>query len=211
MQSATSQGDEAQGNGGRGCSVHLDRIAQAYPLWSENPSRKIPAIEGFSLKKDTFARRQGKIRTYRRVRSLENMTTGTRIFLQYDRAHGWLKPVRLTAVGSDFTGILPADLERIAKAFSHNLRVVMTEISFDFDPTFGVDRDYVLKHGHFGKSHPAHNPRYPDTLRYGSRHSEKLIRAYFKQQIKKYRVELELHVSRFAGPRSHYLLYAFPL
>jgi hypothetical protein len=45
-------------------------------------------------------RRQAKIATYRRVRFLESPKTGTKLYMQYDRAHGWLKPVRLTAVAN---------------------------------------------------------------------------------------------------------------
>src|SRR5260370_378937 len=47
----------------------------------------------------------------------------------------------------------------------------------------------------FGKSRRRTNRGGPGTLRFGSRGSSKLIRCYWKEEIGRYRVELELHAT----------------
>jgi hypothetical protein len=82
----------------------------------------------------------------------------------------------------------------------------MAEVAFDFAPHSGIDQEFVLKHAMFGKSRPAHNPKHPDTLHYGTRRSAKFVRCYWKVQVGAYRIELEMH-SPWQVPESDCLLY----
>jgi hypothetical protein len=179
------------------CLVRLDRLVivspRFKPKWSDDRKIEVhPPISGFRGTGNWFPKQQGKIRTYRRVRSFLNSKTGTKLFVQSERAHGFLKPVRVTIVGNDATGILWPDLKKIGDAY-RDILVRMLELSFDFAPSSGVDKEYVLKHALFGKSRPVKDPRYPDLLRYGTRDSDKMARCYWKPQVNAFRVELEFH------------------
>ncbi len=187
--------------------MRLDRLQLVTPRFGNSPNRTVPAVPGFKIQWDIFVRRQARIKTYSRVRFLLNQQSGTKLFIQYSRAHGWLKPIRVTMVGADSTGILWPDLRTIGEAFGES-QVRMVEIAFDFDPASGVDYEYVLKHALFGKSRPAHNPAYPGVLRYGARDSDKMVRCYWKEPVKAFRVELELHAKYLSLSDTVYLLYA---
>jgi hypothetical protein len=169
-----------------------------------------PAIPGFHSTGDKFVRRRGKIQTYRRVRTLVNSKTGTRIYVQYKRAHGFLKPVRATMVGHDPTGLLWPDLKNTGDAYG-DLLIRVVELAFDFAPDSGVDKDYVRKHALFGKSQPVDTGKYPDRLRYGARQSDKLVRCYWKKEVNAFRVELELHSQWLGLPQTDCLLYTMGL
>ena len=194
------------------CIVRLDRLAFVCPRidsehWEQRTKVPIhPTIPGFRTTGDKFVRTNAKITTYRRVRSLVNPKTGTKLFIQYRRAHGFLKPVRVTVVGADATGIPSPDLKAIGDAYG-DLLIRTVEIAFDFAPASGVDREYVLKHALFGKSRPTKTGKYPDRLRYGARQANKLVRCYPKLEVDAFRVELELH-SGWAGlPETDCLLH----
>jgi hypothetical protein len=180
------------------CIARLDRLVFVCPRieperWEERTKVPIhPTVPGFRITGDRFVRTKAKITTYRRVRSLVNPKTGTQLFIQYQRAHGFLKPVRVTVVGSDATGILLPDLNRIGDAYG-DLLIRTVEIAFDFAPASGVDLEYVRKHALFGKSQPANTGKFPDRLRYGARETNKLVRGYAKSEVGVFRVELELH------------------
>lgn len=200
------------------CVTKLDRFVIAgprffnddYMLGDSHPVRVHPSISGFRRVADTFVRRQGKIQTYRRVRSLRNPATGTQFFLQYDRAHGFLYPFRGTIVGADSTGIPWGDLQSIGDAYG-DFSVRMIELSFDFAPGSGVDEEYVRKHALFGKARPACTGKFRDRLRYGARGGRKLVRCYAKTSVDAYRVELELHAPFFGVPDSEWLIHTTSL
>ncbi len=174
------------------CVVRLDRIRFVVPRIGLSWKRKVPDVPGFKVLKDFRVPRRGAMETYRRVRSLENPKTGTKISVQYKRAHGYLKAHRVTVVGCDATGILWPDLKAIGDAFA-NFAIRMIEVAFDFAPSSGVNQDFALKHAIFGKSRPRHNPEHPGTLHFGTRRSDKFVRCYWKEQVASYRIELELH------------------
>jgi hypothetical protein len=194
------------------CMVRLDRLVFVCPRcepdeYDEDTSVRInPPIPGFRVTGNKFVRRRAKITTYRRVRSLINPKTGTKVFVQHDRAHGFLRPVRVTVVGPDATGILWPDLQTIGDAYG-DLLVRTLELAFDFAPDSGVDKEYVLKHALFGKSRPGDTGRYPDRLRYGAREADKLVRCYWKKEVNAFRVELELHSGWPGLPQTDCLLY----
>ena len=117
---------------------------------SPKPTMTPPTIPGFHIVSDSFVKPQGKVQTYRRVRSMENSKTGTKLYIQYRRAHGWLDPMLVTAVGADATGIPSFELSVIGNAFG-DVKTKMVEVAFDFSPSSGVDTDFVAKHGLFGR------------------------------------------------------------
>lgn len=186
------------------CRVRLDRFRFVVPFDGLSWKRPIPSVSGFTVLKDYEINE--KHVNYRRVRSLANPKSGTQLFVQYRRTHGYLKPYRVTVIGCDETGILWSDLKAIGDAFS-DFRIIMIELAFDFATGSGVDKQFVLRHGRFGKSRPAHNPKYPETLYYGTRHSAKFVRAYWKKEISAFRVELEMHSRNQSLPESDCLLY----
>jgi hypothetical protein len=205
MQTEPQQKTQPGHDGQSPCTVKLDRIRFVVPFDGLSWNRRLPNVPGFKVLKDSFVHPQGKVVTYRRVRSLENSKTGTKIYIQHQRAHGYLKPLRVTVVGCDATGILWPDLKAIGDAFA-SFKIRMAEVAFDFAPDSGVNREFVLKHATFGKSRPAHNTKHPDTLHYGTRRSAKFVRCYWKDQVGSYRIELEMH-SPLHVPESDCLLY----
>jgi hypothetical protein len=193
------------------CVAVFDRCAFFCPRIGPSSSfRKPPSVPGFKTVAHRFPRRRTKIATWRQILFLESDRTGTKVRIQYDRAHGWLKHMKVTVIGPDTTGILEPELKAIGDAFQ-DFEICMLEVAFNFSPTSGVDQEYVKKHALFGKSRPVKMPKYPDSLRYGTRHSPRFVRCYWKQQVQAYRVELELHHSWLGLPQTDYLLYLFPL
>lgn len=176
------------GSSGR-IKIRLDRVG----LLSSAPHRAKPvSINGFEIQYDRFVRPQGKIATYARARSLQSTTSGTRIAWQYGRKHGWLKPWRIVVNGDDQTGITPTELRSVLRRCRHD-RLVLAELAIDFLPNTGVNRQFVLRHGRFGKSRRDTERGGAAQLRYGTRKSMKLVRCYWKDVVGAYRVELELH------------------
>src|ERR1700683_3069507 len=182
MQKTPRQEKQPGHDGQRLCIVKLDRIRFVVPFDGLSWNHKLPNVPGFKVLKYFFVPPQGTTVTYRRVRSLENLTTGTKIYVQHQRAHGYLKPLRVTVVGRNATGILWPDLKAIGDAFA-NFKIRMAEVAFDFAPNSGVNQTFVLNHATFGKSRPAQNPEHPNTLHYGTRRSAKFVRCYWKEQV----------------------------
>jgi hypothetical protein len=155
-------------------------------------SRTIPEIPGFEICQDSFVRPQTAIRTYPRVRHLQNLQTGTSANLQYWAVAPWLEPVKSTIVAEDTKGGLQrAELEGICKQFRWT-RLLTIELAFDFAKTSAVDQAFVSAHGIFGRSQPVGRRFFKD-LRYGTRHSAVMVRGYRKPELDCYRVEVELH------------------
>jgi hypothetical protein len=170
--------------------ARLDRLRVV--SWAEADGRKLPLIPGFTTVKDHRLRPQGETPIYERVRTLRSLTSETEVSWQYQRNRGWVKPWRITWVADDRTGIRPIDVLRILKRCNF-FRFLLVELAFDFDPALGINRTFVKRHGHFGKSRRRTDLGGPGQLRYGARKSGKLIRCYWKQQVNAFRVELELH------------------
>lgn len=171
------------------CTVSIDRVQ----LLARTGTKQIPHIPGFEVCRDSFVRPQTAIRTYDRVRKLENPETGTTIYAQSWPAPPWLEPFKLTVVGNDSTGLQRAELEAGCRQFRWT-RLLTVELAIDFWEASEVDRSFVLRHGLFGRSRLVGGRLYKD-LRYGTRHSDTMVRAYKKPEIHSYRVELELHAA----------------
>jgi len=74
-----------------------------------------------------------------------------RIFWQYRPQAGWLAPWKVTLVGDDRTGLSRTEIEKILK-HCPRYHFLIIEIAIDFDPVMGIDKNFVRKHGVFGKS-----------------------------------------------------------
>jgi hypothetical protein len=130
--------------------IRIDRlrILCAYPRRA-----LLPDIPGLRVVRDTFVGRQTTTQTYKRVRQYLNEQTGTKIFLQYDPAVPWLAIVKVTFCPEDRYGLMRYELEAFLGYFK-KYRILTIELSFDFKPGSGVDEEFVLRYGLFGKSRP---------------------------------------------------------
>lgn len=181
------------------CEAKIDRVRiAAHPKTSITP----PTLpESFRTVRDCFVRRQTSIKTYRRCRELLSEKTGARLFWQYAAVPAWLAPWRITFVADDHRGLTLDEISAIL-ALCRDYSLLVVELAFDFSQRSGVDRDFILRHAVFGKSHRRLDRGGSGQLRYGSRTSDTMVRAYLKPEIRRFRTELELH-SRFL--RSHRL------
>jgi hypothetical protein len=131
-----------------GVSVRLDRLQ----LWSWAPrGRKPPQLEGYKIVRDSFVRCQTTTATYARSRQYQRVTNDTKIFWQYQRLKGWLKPWKITIVADDESELSYADVARILKHCRH-YRFLTVEIAIDFSPSAGITRQFIREHAVFGKS-----------------------------------------------------------
>jgi len=173
------------------CQVKLDRL-----IFTAVPRDKagIENVAGFRRVSDFRPQPQAKLRTYERVLKLRCTTTSCEIVVQHDPQLPWLAPVRITIIGDDLTGVTPEIIDGIIAQCRHHT-ITLAELAIDFSPAAKVNREFVLRHGRFGKSRRRMDRGGPGTLRYGGRACPKLIRCYFKNALDCYRVEAEIHRS----------------
>jgi hypothetical protein len=177
-----------QNNRTPGCIVKLDRIQI---VADTRRTSGLPHIDDFRTVRDTFVHQQTTARTYLRCRQLVNDKSGTRVYWQYAPQHAWLRKWKVTFIADDRRGLMPQDLQPVLK-YCPGYCLVLIEVAFDFSPSTGVDAAFIKRHALFGKSRPRPD-RGDGVLRYGSRHSDALVRAYSKPAVKSFRVEVELH------------------
>ena len=131
--------------------VQLDRVQLV--SWAPQ-GRKPPALRGFKVTRDSFVRSQTNVKTYARCRQYHSTTNGTKVYWQYERLKGWLKPWKVTIVADDLTGLSYEQIETVVKHCRH-YRFLIVEVAIDFSPSTGVDREFVRRHAVFGKSRRA--------------------------------------------------------
>jgi len=132
--------------------VQVDRVQ----LVSWAPSgRKPPDLEGFKVIRDSFVRSQTNIKTYARCRQYRSMTNDTKIYWQYERQKGWLKPWKITMVADDNTGLSYDEID-IVLSHCRFYRFLIVEVAIDFSPSTGVNKEFVRRHAVFGKSRRVH-------------------------------------------------------
>jgi hypothetical protein len=136
------------------------------------------------------------IPAYTRIRTLINPSTGTKLSIPYKRNSKLIAPSRAELTANDTTGISVTELRKVIAAFGGDHKLALIEMAFDFDPSSGVDQEFVQRHGFFGRSKPEQNPKYPGLWRYGNRNSSRFVRCYWKEEINAYRVEIELRSRR---------------
>lgn len=128
--------------------VQLDRVQIV--SWAPQ-GRKPPPLPGFTITRDCFVRRQTTTSTYARCRQYKRLTDDTKVYWQYERRKGWLKPWKITLVADDGRGLSYEDIELILSHCRH-YRLLTVELAIDFAPCAGVDKWFVRKHALFGKS-----------------------------------------------------------
>jgi hypothetical protein len=131
--------------------VRLDR---AQILSSAPKGRKPPLLEGYAIVRDCFVRCQTTTSTYARCRQYKSSKDDTKIFWQYERLKGWLRPWKLTIVADDKTGLSYKQIDLVLSHCRH-YRFLLVELAIDFGPSTGVDRRFVRSHAIFGKSRRA--------------------------------------------------------
>jgi hypothetical protein len=136
-------------NGGqRGIVVRLDRVQ----LVSWAPcGRKPPLLDGFKITRDSFVRCQTTTGTYARCRQYRSMSDDMKIYWQYVRLKGWLRPWKITIVADDPSGLSYEVVEKILK-HCRFYRFLIIEIAVDFRPSVGLNKRFVRQHAVFGKS-----------------------------------------------------------
>ncbi len=173
------------------CTARLDRLRIVGGFsWPA----QLPTVRHFTTISDSFVRAQTSVRTYLRCRRIVHRRNGTQIFWQYAPQPAWLKlrPWRITFIADDSRGLWPSDLEPVL-SYCGPYSILLVELAVDFHTATGVDKTFVHRHGLFGKSRPRLDRGGVDQLRYGTRASDKLVRAYPKPTLDAFRVELEAH------------------
>ncbi len=145
---------------------------------------------GFVCTSNYFVRSLTSIKTYLRVMTFRRESTATKLFIQYEPACAWLWLCKGIVIPHDVAGTKQAELTEILHAFG-GAQLLAVEVALDFTIGSGVDREFICRHGLFGKSHPVGN-RVGDELRFGSRLSATMVRAYEKPEVQAYRLEPEL-------------------
>jgi hypothetical protein len=105
----------------------------------------------------------------------------------------WMAPFRVTLYADDKSGLLPEEVSAVLELLLAGFKLTLVEIAFDFEGT-KVDRKFVRRYGLFGKSRPTRSGKLTDY--WGTRRGSKHVKSYWKPEIGKFRLELELH-SRF--------------
>jgi len=80
----------------------------------------------------------------------KSTTDETKLFWQYQRLRGWLRPWKVTMVADDDRGLSAADVHMVLSRCRF-YRFLLVELALDFRSS-AMDRDFVLRHGIFGKS-----------------------------------------------------------
>lgn len=182
---ATSPGLQKEPN----CQVRLDRLIVGVP--NELPEG-LPEPRGFKLIADFRVRPQGKIPTYERVRKFKSTRNACEVSIQYKRKVPWVPWCHIKMTADDRTGLSLEEIKSVlADCPDHKISLV--ELAFDFRPDTLVNEDFVRCQARFGKARLNKRLSRPDYLVYGGRGCPKLVRCYFKREINRYRVELELH------------------
>jgi hypothetical protein len=169
-------------------TVRLDRMQVV--SWAPQ-GRKPPPLKGFAITRDSFVRCQTTTVTYARCRQYRSKHNDSKVYWQYQRQKGWLKPWKITVVADDKAGL---SYDEIDSVLSHcrYYRFLIVEVAIDFSHSTGVNKEFVCQHCVFGKSRRAHTIE-DRILYWGGRKSEKLVRCYEKPEVDGYRVEVELH------------------
>jgi hypothetical protein len=131
--------------------IQIDRVQLV--SWAPQ-GRKPPLLKGFAITRDSFVRCQTTTSTYARCRQYKSSKDDTKIYWQYERLKGWLKPWKITMVADDNTGL---SYEQIETVLGHcrYYRLLIVEVAIDFSHSTGVNRRFVRRHAIFGKSRHA--------------------------------------------------------
>jgi hypothetical protein len=169
--------------------VTLDRVS----FGIRTKCASIPHLPSYEIISDhRLQSKSKKPQPYSRLRKLRHAQTGTHVEIRY-RAY-WAHVYRAKLIVRAKTGSdLPCEeIIALLKVFP-KWDLILMEVAFDFPIGSKVNRDYVQLHAKFGKSRVLTIPGQGDTLYFGEREAPKLVRAYRKEELSCFRVELELH------------------
>lgn len=169
------------------CEVNLDRVLL---FCDEDPSHQLMGVPRFKSQASHFVTpyKDRRFQPYGRVQWFEDKQSTMKFLVESKRREGWLPAYRVTLFADDRTGLLPEQLFAVLEVIPR-FKVSTIELAFDFPPW--ISRRLLTQRVLFGKSRPT---RSVETTRYwGSRKGSKYVRLYHKEEIDKYRVELELH------------------
>lgn len=104
-----------------------------------------------------------------------------------------MPPYRITLFADDETGLLPEEVFAVLEHLLSGFKLTLVEVALDFDGE-KIDRTYIRRHCLPGRSQP--KPSRHETDYWGTPRGSKLVKAYWKKEIRRFRLELELR-SRF--------------
>ena len=173
------------------CVVKLDRYQM---VCSQDPTAALRGIPGYQPQPNRFPRQKGdgRFQPYGCSQWFWNMKSQMKFYIESDKREGWLSPYRVTLVADDQTGLTPEEVFGILEVLPE-FKLTMLEVAFDFHPEFLGLRDARF-HLLFGKARP--RPRVNGNFYWGTRKGIKRVQIYFKKEVNRVRVELELR-SRF--------------
>jgi hypothetical protein len=154
--------------------------------------QKIAHIPGFRATR----RYQLWHRQHRRVQRFRGAGTVREVVVEFERSAPWFPEVRITIIPNDATGLGFDDLRSILELLpGFELRIL--EVAWDFSPNCVVDLDFIRQFGLFGSTwmRPGVNPYHDKWGNAGS----KIVRAYYKWEISRFRLELQLHLGFLSG------------
>jgi len=169
--------------------VGIDRIQIAGDFKKKG---ELPDFDGFEKLSDRFVRSVTPIKTWERVARYEHGETGSQLFILYRTNLPSLPDMKATLIAPNGRFLSWNAVDGVRRELAE-ARLVLIELALDFPPKCGIDRDFILKHGVFGKAH--RRPVSLPTIYFGGRRSDKLIRCYFKAEVVAFRVEFQLHAS----------------
>jgi len=109
-------------------------------------------LDGFKVIRDSFVRCQTTVATYARCRQYQSIANDTKVYWQYGRLKGWLKPWKITIVGDDKSGLSYGEIESVLN-HCPDYCFQIVEIAVDFSPSTGINNRFIRQHAVFGKSH----------------------------------------------------------
>jgi hypothetical protein len=144
---------------------------------------------------------------YGRAHWFERTDSRMKFYVESERQHGFVAPYVLTAIADDRTGLLPGEVFPILEA-APTAKLTMVELAFDFPLLSTVTRDFVVRHGIFGKSWRDRDTQNPAGEWWGARNGGKRVKSYLKDEICGHRVELMMR-SRFLKHHGINTVYDF--
>lgn len=161
----------------------IDRVVLTTSTASWYEIRRIPGY------KPTPPRPLWK-RDYRFAQRITGTGSIREVVVEYERTASWFPQVRIAVIPRDETGLLCQDLKLLTQSLP-GAQLNIVEVAWDFPSGCVVDLDYVRRFGLFGRTwlRPGSNPYHDKWGGAGS----KVVRAYFKWELFRFRIELELH------------------
>ena len=111
----------------------------------------------------------------------------------------WLASYSVSMFADDRTGLLPDEVFPI-RELMQGAKLTVVEVAIDFSMVTEVDRQFVRRHGVFGKSQRDLSSKNPAVDWWGKRKSGKRVKSYRKDVIAAHRVEFRIR-RRFFEPQ----------